>query len=101
MQGFKIWLVNKTRDVTLIHRYLILRHVAVKTIIEKFQDYRLRPRLQKACQMDLKKFCSKVLLRSDKTDLTVDFLEGKVLKCLEAKFAESAELLTSPCRSTF
>ena len=49
-------------------------------------------------QMDLNKFCGNVLLQFTK-DVSGDFLEGKVLKCLEAKFAESAELLTSPCRS--
>ena len=60
-------------------------------------DYRLRPRLQRACAMDMKKFCGEVLL-NDKRDNTKDFLEGSVIQCLQAKFVEDSDLLTPPCK---
>lgn len=75
------------------------RLIVNQRIISHALDYRLRPRLQKACKMDLEKFCSTALMQFSSKDMTQDFLEGKILKCLEAKFAENQELLTSPCRS--
>ena len=48
---------------------------------------RLRPRLQKACEKDLSKFCQDILLESgDDRDTSKDFLEGKVIQCLQTKF---------------
>ena len=75
------------------------RLIVNQRVIAHALDYRLRPRLRKACQMDLEKFCARVLFQFSDKDMTEDFLEGRVLKCLQSKFAESAELLTSPCRS--
>ena len=63
----------------------------------KNRIFRLRPRLQKACAMDLKKFCTEVLINSHK-DTTRDFLEGAVIQCLQSKFVEDSDLLTPPCK---
>jgi len=47
--------------------------------------------------MDLKKFCTDVLINSKK-DTTRDFLEGAVIQCLQSKFIEDSDLLTPPCK---
>ena len=36
------------------------KRIVNRRIIQHAKDYRLRPRLQKACQMDLQKFCGQV-----------------------------------------
>ena len=71
-----------------------------KRVIQHTRDYRLRPRLQKACSMDLKKFCGDVLINvnKDHKDVTKDFLEGAVIQCLQSKFVEDSDLLTPPCK---
>ncbi len=70
-----------------------------KRIIQHTRDYRLRPRLQRACEHDLVKFCSQVMLEQDQgKDLSKDYLEGHVVQCLQHKFVEDADLLTPQCR---
>jgi hypothetical protein len=59
----------------------------------------LKKFLQKACRLDLQKYCAKVLITSDGRDLSQDFLEGRATKCLQTKFAEGADLLSQSCRS--
>ena len=65
---------------------------------QQSRDYRLRPRLQKACEKDLKKFCSDVLLNQGDKDTSKDYLEGKVIQCLQSKLVADADLITPQCR---
>ena len=61
--------------------------------------YRLRPRLQKACEKDLAKFCQDILLEAgDNRDTSKDFLEGKVIQCLQTKFVTDPDLVSPQCR---
>jgi len=66
---------------------------------QQAKDYRLRPRLQKACEKDLSKFCQDILLESgDNRDTSKDFLEGKVIQCLQTKFVTDPDLVSPQCR---
>ena len=59
----------------------------------------MRPRLQRACEQDLKAWCGNVLLlQSQDKDTTKDFLEGQVIQCLQNKLIENADLVTPQCR---
>lgn len=68
-----------------------------RRIIQHTKDYRMRPRLQKACEMDMKKFCANVLLQGD-VESTKDFLEGSVVQCLQDKFVQSPDYLSAACK---
>lgn len=68
-----------------------------RRIIQHTRDYRLRPRLQKACELDLKKFCGDVLLNAHR-ETTKDFLEGQVIQCLQDKVVQDPDSLSDSCK---
>ncbi|XP_022082269.1 Golgi apparatus protein 1-like isoform X1 [Acanthaster planci] len=49
-------------------------------------DFRLNPRMQKACRRDMPKFCSDVLDKFKKEEYKEKELEGEMLLCLKKKF---------------
>ena len=55
------------------------RKIVIHRMIEQNTDYRLNPDLKKACQPDIKKFCSNVVLHANPDEE----LEGKVVVCLK------------------
>ncbi|CAG9567418.1 unnamed protein product [Danaus chrysippus] len=59
--------------------------VVINRMIEQNMDYRFNNNLQNACDGDIKKYCSNVILNEPK-DVE---LRGKVLYCLKEKFRES------------
>ena len=65
---------------------------------QQSKDYRLRPRLQRACEKDLKNYCQDVLLHQGDKDTSKDFLEGQVIQCLQAKLIADPDLVTPQCR---
>ena len=65
---------------------------------QQSKDYRLRPRLQRACEKDLKNYCEDVLLHQGDKDTSKDFLEGQVIQCLQAKLIADPDLVTPQCR---
>jgi len=69
-----------------------------RRIIQHTRDYRLRPRLQRACQKELKDFCSEVLLQQGDKESSRDFLEGQVVQCLQNKFISDAESISPQCK---
>ena len=72
------------------------KRVVIKRIIQQMKDYRLNPRLAKACTNDLPKFCHKFIL--EKVDSEKDFLEGKVIQCLKDQFVENENKLSFSCK---
>ncbi|XP_022082306.1 Golgi apparatus protein 1-like [Acanthaster planci] len=60
--------------------------VLTKRSIQRKEDFRLNPRMQKACRRDMPKFCSDVLDKSKKEEYKEKELEGEMLLCLKKKF---------------
>ncbi|XP_064639932.1 Golgi apparatus protein 1-like isoform X2 [Lineus longissimus] len=58
------------------------RKMVLKRMMIQSKDYRLNPTLQKACKLDIPKFCS-AIITAEKND---EELEGKVVNCLKEKF---------------
>ncbi|KAK7114849.1 Golgi apparatus protein 1-like [Littorina saxatilis] len=59
------------------------RRIVIQRQITQAKDYRLNPLLQKACQQDIPKFCTDVMV-GERND---GMLEGKVINCLKKQFA--------------
>ncbi len=77
------------------------RKLVVSRIIQQMSDYRLNPRLVKACKLDLPKFCQHELLPDNnpayRADSEKTFLEGRVISCLKDSFAQGKKL-TKTCK---
>lgn len=67
------------------------RLIVLHRMIEQHSDYRLNPRLQDHCKLDINKFCHETILRT-KPDQE---LNGEVIKCLKMAFKRSK--LTGLC----
>lgn len=66
--------------------------IVVNRLIIQNQDYRFNPKLQAACSKNIGEFCTDVVAERGEQDE----LNGKVLKCLKARFREGK--LTNKCR---
>jgi len=71
------------------------RMIVNKRIVQHMKDYRLNPLLQKACHLDIPKFCHDVLLKKTNDD----FKEGEVIECLKEKFSQKNNYLTDSCKN--
>ncbi|KAH9509535.1 glycogenin glucosyltransferase glg1 [Bulinus truncatus] len=67
--------------------------IVIRRQIEQSQDYRLNPHLQKACRLDIPKYCSDVY---DKADSNEE-MDGKVIDCLKKQYAKKANSLSTDC----
>ena len=72
------------------------RKIVVRRIVQQMTDYRLNPKLQRACALDLPKFCNNVI--EEQSDSDRDFLEGKVIQCLKDQLIKNGKMLTKTCR---
>lgn len=71
------------------------KQVVIRRIVHDMSDYRLQPKLQRACKEDIPKFCARVIY-SHKDEQ--DFMEGEVIQCLRNKLAKDPDKLTKPCK---
>ncbi|XP_038076975.1 Golgi apparatus protein 1-like isoform X2 [Patiria miniata] len=60
--------------------------VLTKRSIQKKEDFRLNPRMQKACRRDMPKFCNDILDKSKTKEYQEKSMEGEMLLCLKTKF---------------
>lgn len=65
-----------------------------KRIAQRMRDFRLNPSLQRACRMDIPKYCKAIILPTQS-----DFHEGRVIECLKEKYTQNVNLLSKPCRN--
>jgi len=72
------------------------KRIVVRRIVQHSRDYRLNPQLQRACKLDLPKFCSQHIVHHEGAERM--FLEGKVIECLKDVFTSDQEKLTHSCR---
>ncbi|CAG5117646.1 unnamed protein product, partial [Candidula unifasciata] len=70
------------------------RQIVVRRQIEKSRDFRLNPHLQKACKLDIPKFCPQVYKEGAHKD---GELEGQVIDCLKKIYASKTKTLTKDC----
>ncbi|XP_012945019.1 Golgi apparatus protein 1 [Aplysia californica] len=69
------------------------RKIVIQREVEESEDYRLDPHLQKACRLDIRKHCSKVL----KDVKNGEEMDGRVINCLKKKFTLKDKVLTKDC----
>uniref|UniRef100_A0A2C9KMV1 Uncharacterized protein n=1 Tax=Biomphalaria glabrata TaxID=6526 RepID=A0A2C9KMV1_BIOGL len=64
------------------------RQIVLRRQIEQSQDYRLNPHLQKACRLDIPKYCSQLYdgVSKDKE------MDGVVIDCLKKQYAKKANV---------
>ncbi|KAK6983293.1 glycogenin glucosyltransferase glg1 [Biomphalaria glabrata] len=69
------------------------RQIVLRRQIEQSQDYRLNPHLQKACRLDIPKYCSQLYdgVSKDKE------MDGVVIDCLKKQYAKKANSLSTDC----
>jgi hypothetical protein len=72
------------------------RRVVVRRIIQQMKDFRLNPRLQKACRNDMSKFCAELFVPANGE--SPHFLEGKVIDCLKREYVKEDNKLTEACK---
>ena len=58
-------------------------------ILLSFPDVRLNPRLQKSCELDIKKFCKEEITKYKDN---ANVFEGKVLMCLRKQFVQDVSI---------
>ncbi|CAG0924659.1 unnamed protein product, partial [Notodromas monacha] len=66
-------------------------------MMEHNYDYRLNPDLHKACNDDVKKFCSRLM--DQHSSRHPSLLQGHVIQCLKDQMAQHPETLTQQCRN--
>ncbi|CAL1540387.1 unnamed protein product [Lymnaea stagnalis] len=69
------------------------RQIVLRRQVEQSKDYRLNPHLQKACRLDIPKFCAEFY--DGKTEETE--MEGKVIDCLKKQYAKKSNSLSMDC----
>ncbi|CAG5131595.1 unnamed protein product, partial [Candidula unifasciata] len=62
--------------------------------VEQTQDVELNPRLQKACRLDIPKFCTDVFKDKSPKDAR---MEGRIIDCLKKNYALKKKELTEEC----
>ena len=71
------------------------RTIVNRRIVQHMKDFRLNPILQRACHLDIPKFCHDILL--DRTN--DEFKEGAVIECLKEQFVDKRTKLTDTCKN--
>ncbi|XP_059141674.1 Golgi apparatus protein 1-like [Physella acuta] len=69
------------------------RQIVLRRQIEQSQDFRLNPHLQKACRLDIPKYCATIYDGSNREEE----MEGKVIDCLKKQFVKKSKSLSSDC----
>ncbi|XP_071784755.1 Golgi apparatus protein 1-like isoform X1 [Asterias amurensis] len=71
--------------------------VLTKRSIQKLEDFRLNPLLQKACRRDMPKFCGSIQEKAKEERYKNKELEGEMVECLKMKF--STKNLSPDCEN--
>ncbi|BFZ12791.1 hypothetical protein BsWGS_15830 [Bradybaena similaris] len=70
------------------------RQVVHHRQVEQTQDVELNPRLQKACRLDIPKFCANVFKDKSSKDAR---MEGRIIDCLKKNYALKKKDLSADC----